>query len=386
MRLLLVVGLVACGDNKGRPATYHLGDPTVYGAATSAEGALLADVNGDGLLDVAYRGTGSIGIMLASPDGTLEAPVVSLDFAAGPFVLGDLNGDAQADLVTIPVEATANVAISQGDGRFVASGSYDLATDLSTKRATNVALADLNLDGAPDLLATLTDGYQGNVSVSVDDGMGGFSLPRSYPAGISPNTTVVADLNGDGRPDLVVANAGVRRIASTYGGSIDLLLGAGDGTLLPPTTVLQEPVDHVEVADVDGDGHLDLVARLSATVRDASRDHVKVLFGDGTGQFEVTEYYVGAFVASHAELVDLDGDDKLDLILRVDEGATIAVLLNAGDRAFALPVFSPTSTPNTPPNSQPGDSLAVGDVNGDAVPDVVLGYRSRILVFPGSRD
>ena len=189
--------------------------------------------------------------------------------------------------------------------------------------------------------------------------------------GNGPNAVAVADLTGAGGPlDMVVANwcTDVNCTASSMG----VLLGNGDGTFKPAVAYGSGGLyaDSVAVADVNGDGKGDiLVANCGfPKITKCANGNVGVLLGNGDGTFKpVVNYSLGAFGAASVALADVNGDGKLDLLVATGSasGSWVGVLLGNGDGTFQAVVTYSTG-------GLTALSVAVADVNGDTKPDLVV--------------
>jgi hypothetical protein len=223
----------------------------------------------------------------------------------------------------------------------------------------SVAIADFNGDGKLDIVTA--NEQSGDASVLLGDGKGGFSpAPGSpFPAGHAPNDIAVGDFNRDGRLDLAFANHETQHLT--------VLLGDGRGRFAPapqsPFTVLVKPHPHgVATADFNGDGNLDLVTDSWA------EDRLELLFGDGKGGFTTPGSYVavGKHPYQRIRAADLDGDGNADIVSTNLEGNNVTILLGDGKGGFRQPVGSPFPCGDSP------FSVAIGDVNGDGIPDLAI--------------
>ena len=223
--------------------------------------------------------------------------------------------------------------------------------------STSSSVGDFNEDRRPDLALVVlseTSPRSQGVSILIGRGDGTFAPQTFYETGLSrPPTTydlVVGDFNEDGRSDLAVASPP---------SNISVLMGRGDGTFGPATTLTLGGIPLALAAgDFDGDGHEDLVATsgLDGTV--------SVILGDGDGTFGAeSKYDTGAYPASVA-VGDLNGDGRLDLAIGNALSADVSILLGRGDGSFdAQNRFLAGAVPL---------SLAIGNVNGNRRPDVAV--------------
>jgi hypothetical protein len=370
----------------------------------------VADVNGDGKLDLIVanyysesqcNANGSVGVLLGNGDGTFQTAVCYSSGGTEPtgIAVADVNGDGKLDILVANVCAGSNCSMFGGDGAIGVllgngDGTFQAAVTYSSGGgdATSVAVADVNGDGKPDLLVANSCDTSGNtcnndpppdgsVSVLLGNGDGTFQPAVSYDSGGKQTLSMaVADINGDGRPDLLVANPCAATSSSCYAslpGSAGVLLGNGDGTFQAAVTYSSsgEAVS-VAVADVNGDGKPDLL------LADGSAD---VLLGNGDGTFQtgVSYYNSDGSPASAIAVGDVNGDGKPDLLVLSSETSPlitglIGVLLGNGDGTF-----QPGVTFNSGGfGGFPGGSVAAADVNGDGKPDVVVAnpYYARDLL------
>jgi hypothetical protein len=240
--------LLGNGDGTFRPAINY--SPTV----SSIEGPLVAaDFNGDGKADLLVGG----GILLGNGDGTFQAPLPIPNFPSfQSVVVGDFNGDGKLDIVT--AGPLLEIALGNGDGSFQPFSPSSNGTFVEPI----LVLGDFNGDGNLDLLV-------GN-SVLLGNGDGTFQSPITVL--FAGNPVAVSDFNGDGIPDLA--------IASGTPNTVNILLGAGDGTfhlVLSYTTsgFLQFPI----AADFNGDGRVDLAGIVNSSYPPA----VAILLGVSSG-------------------------------------------------------------------------------------------------------
>ncbi len=230
--------LLGNGDGTFRPAVTY---PTGYEAMAVA----LGDMNGDGKLDILVGSgysvcgpkecyaAGQIGVLLGNGDGTFQA---ATEYPSGePYpdslVIADLRGDGKLDVaVASQFSSNADVLLGNGDGTLQPVASYGSGGSSDGWRG-GVAVADVNGDGKPDLV--VVNSGSGDVGVLLGNGDGTFQTAQTYGSGCEPWSVAVADVNNDGRPDLLVANSCVYARGGTP--SVGVLLQAGT---TPTTTAL----------------------------------------------------------------------------------------------------------------------------------------------------
>jgi hypothetical protein len=285
----LVVANEQCNGGGGCPGTVGLllgkGDgtfnaPLTYPAGTFPVFVAIADVNADGHADLVVAnlfrrsdeiGGGGVSVLLGNGDGTFQAPVTysSGGGEATSVAIADVNHDGHPDLVVanrlqqggVNYNGAAGVLLGNGDGTFQAPVTYRSS---ETNDITQwVAIADVNADGHPDLVvANYSPTFQyGALGVLLGNGDGTFRAPVSYSSGgLKATSVAIADVNGDGHPDLIVANASLSS-SNYYIGSVSVLPGNGDGTFQAPLRYASggHDADSVAIADLNADGRLDLV-------------------------------------------------------------------------------------------------------------------------------
>ena len=354
--------LLGNGDGTFQP-------PRTLGVGAGPDAIAVADLNGDGKRDlvVANSSDNTVSVLLGNGDGTFRAQVAT-DTGPNPTSLSiaDLNGDSRPDLIVAGTSVEiAQVALGNGDGTFE---SQQTVVSGPTARASAGAVGDLTGNGRQDIV-TLNDLTENDTSISVHlgNGDGTFQPARAFDlatgsAGINGHGAVaIADLNGDGRPDLVVTNS--------VDETIDVLLGNGDGTFraLEPIPVGAEPYS-IAIADLNGDGKQDLV------VANFSTGTVGVFFGNGDGTFQPERTFdLGPYsLPESVAVVDLNGDGKADIIvgaLNTQNGgdASVSVLMGNGDGTF-----QPARKLLDFGSNSDLVALAVADLNGDGKPDIAV--------------
>ncbi len=369
----------------------------------AADSVAIADLKGDGKMDLVVAnecqgssGTcyGEVAVLLGNGDGTFQPAVT---YSTGAYVaysvaVGDVNGDGKPDLVVAnwcqslnqngdcTGDGAVSVFLGNGDGTFQPAVSYSSGGFY----ATSVAIGDLNGDGKLDLVVTNTqeeDGYDGSVSVLLGNGDGTFQAPVSYDSGgFEAASVAIANVNGDGYEDLVVANYCQGNGCYPYNGEVGVLLGNGDGTLQPAVTYNSggEYSYSVALGDLRGNGILDLVVANKFSDNEAPKDYnaVDVLLGNGDGTFQTAVSYPlpsGGYDAVAIRDVSGDGIPDLEVVEECRRLSAhscsgtgeVSVLLGNGDGTFQSPQkFSS--------GGYEGSAIAIGDVNGDGRPDLIV--------------
>jgi beta-lactam-binding protein with PASTA domain len=349
----------------GSPSTFVKGHTSVAVAA--------GDFNLDGNMDLVtgnldgtiswVQGNGQGSFVPQSPI-TVAGSQVQITFVA----VGDFNGDGIPDVVAV-LNNTNQIAILLGNG----NGTFQAPSLVPVGNGpTSVAVGDLNGDGTADLV--VTNYYDGTVSVLLGDGQGNFTAPPgspfpvstvapNYPYGAFPSYVAIGDFNGDGKPDLAVANWG-RQSNNAPGADLSILLGNGDGTFGTPSTISTGHFEMaVAVGDFNGDGKLDLALQGYSA-------WVDILLGNGDGTFGNQSIYsaggtVGLY-SGQATLVlgDFNQDGILDVanLVRSNSASSsddfydgVAVLLGKGDGTFLPATVYPSGS------SGNSTSLAIGN-------------------------
>jgi hypothetical protein len=369
--------------------TRLLGPAAVFPAGSFPQSVAVGDLDGDGRLDLAVANQGDpslgfadAGVSVLLGDGTGSFGVATT-LRAGTYAIAvaiaDLNGDGKQDLAVANFGGpSVSILLGNGDGTFGA------ATDLlltASMNATSIVARDLSGDGKPDLAVTLSNGFSnitpGHVSVLLGNGDGTFGAPADFAVGGTPMAMATGDFDGDGRPDLVVAN--------TLVGSVSVLLGDGAGSFGPALELavgLSEMPASVAAADFDGDGHLDLaLASNSHLTNDAN---VSILLGTGSGSFAApVRHYVDRAQGAYLHAVtcgDLDADGKMDVVVAKERsgpgprGDNLSILLGDGTGALS-PVVRIAPLGVVPA------SVDVADLDGDGRPDLAVTTRDGVTIL-----
>ncbi len=307
------------------------------------------------------------------------APKVNFATGDAPYfvAMGDLDGDGKADLAIVNRnDNNVSVLINTSTG---GTASFAAKVDFTTgDNPHSIAIGDLDGDAKLDLAVTNYDDDTISVLKNTSTtGVPSFSAKVDFATGIFPRSIAVADLDGDGKLDLAVANKGsnvvsVFRNTSISGGALAFAAKVDFATGSGPHSIA--------IGDLDGDGKLDLVVANSIV------DNVSVLQNtsvSGSLNFATKlDFTTGASPRSVA-IADMDGDGKLDLAVTCFGSssflipATVSVLLNTsssgGAPSFATNVDFETGTSFS--------SLSIGDLDGDGKPDLYVAKTSRLFVL-----
>ena len=280
--------------------------------------------------------------------------------------------------------ATAFASLTLTAGLFL-GGCTPLATQLGNpthlpggRSPTSVVAADLNGDGKQDLVLARAWG-RGEVAILLGRGDGTFGNPVQLVGSGAPKAPCIADLNGDGKPDLAISDFSAE-------GTVSVLLGNGDGTFREAVThVIGRSATSVKAADLNGDGKLDLVAVNTRPESNPAAEEIagKLVFmaGHGDGTFEAARLTNLSGTPRGVTLGDWDGDGKMDAMIAVSYGtlSQIIFMRGQGDGSFvdAQRIASTFETLGVAPPV---------DLDKDGKADLVVGVESGTTVYLSNGD
>lgn len=360
----------------------QLEGPPVSAAAGHAPMApAIADLDKDGKLDILVANadsgsssnpSGSLSFFKGNGDGTLraEAHLIGAPLSSNAVVAVDVNGDGWLDAVT--VDGQTNLPSSNGTisvylntsnppGTFTTPESYTTGAPGSL----HLCASDFNGDGHTDIATTSVTTNQ--VSVLLGAESGSFAAPvliSITATGGVQSSIVCHDLNGDGRPDLVVTSPSSARVS--------VLLNQGDGSFTAPvvyTNNVNGQTAGFATGDADGDGTLDLLSNGAAGA------YTFWFKGNGDGTFAAgvgSSTGRSAVIDSALGLVarDFNGDGKLDVyVLRTTPNGSVMPMAGAGNGTFTVGTASTIGT------SPALNSIAAGDMDGNGYEDIVVTNR-----------
>jgi hypothetical protein len=344
------------GDGAGN---FVAGPPFATGPGSFAFGPTIAtgDFNRDGKLDfaVADIGDGAALVFLGNGDGTFPPPIAYLGGGGEELQAADVNGDGILDLVTVNPGSNSgggliSVELGIGDGTF----DYPLTTTI-TAQGSYFALGYFDADNIPDM--AITHPVTGRIRVYHGNGDGTFTEIGLLQSDIGASEIVSADMNGDGHPDLAVAN---------YNGSISVFLGNGDGSFANPLLEGTEAyLWFLAAADVNGDGHPDLLVS-------SSEGHVTTMMGKGDGTLVTSDVNPISQLPVALALGDFRHSGNLDVVVAGE--SIVAFAPGRGDGTFLRPDFALTGMAavfGTP---------TFADFNGDQRPDIAIAEGNSVVL------
>ncbi len=361
-----------------------------FATSASTSSVVAADVNGDGKPDMlaANFASATVGVLLnttATGAGVASfAAQVTFATGRGPLSVAaaDVNGDGKLDMlvanyidnntVSVLLNTTATGAATPS---FAAQVTFATGVGSNSTNPNGMVAADVNGDGKPDML--VANFSSNNVGVLLNTTATGAATPSfaaqaTFATGGNSNPTylAVADLNGDGKPDVLVANQFTNNVGVLFNTTTT---GASTASFAAQVTftVGFRPAS-VAAADVNGDGKPDVL------VANSGNGTVGVLLnGTATGasapSFSSQTTFATGSNPRGVAAADVNGDGKPDLLVANNSGGTVSVLLNTTATGAATPSFAAQATFTTGTNPS---SVAAADVNGDGKPDLVVANTS----------
>jgi hypothetical protein len=288
----------------------------------------------------------------------------------GNIVAADLNNDGKTDIVAACGDNhTLNIFTGRGDGQFdITSGSPLLLSYAPNE----IVIADMNGDGKADLVVGSHDSYR--VLVLMGDGRGNFDTTSSAFVTMRDGSHAhthglgISDLNGDGYPDIVTANSTDNDV------SVMLNSSSGGFTTAPGSPFAVSPAPYpLTIGDVNGDKHPDIVS----TTSERSSRVITVLSGDGHGNFTRQDIPLRTASPWFVTIGDINNDKIADLVMTHSESSELTVLTGSRNGDFREVSGSPFNLGNS------AWHVAIADVNRDTNPDVLAAANNGVRVMLG---
>jgi hypothetical protein len=330
-------------------------------------GVQIADLTGNGIPDIVTANAlgGSVSVLLGNGDGTFQPKRDYLTGGTGPgpgaLVVADLTGNGIPDIATANFyDNTVSVLLGNADGTFQPAATYAVGAG-----PVSIAAGFFGTDSnVPDL--AVVNSPSGTVSVLVNHGDGTFRQHVDYAVGAAPFGIALGDFANTGTQDIAVANF--------QSNTVSLLFGNGDHTFQRATNIaVAGGPDRLVAGDFNNDGNVDL----AVTVAFGNNNAVRVLLGNGTGQFAPPLTFPTGGDPAAIVAADLTNDGYTDLVTANITGHSYTVLMNDG--AWGTPPQDPSTFASTVGQVSPEQPLrsllplsgnparhpaAVGDADG----------------------
>ncbi len=360
-----------------------------FNTLNSPAAIVSADVNGDGFPDLVEIGQDqTIAVLINKGDGTFKSPLEYYVAGNSPTALAvaDLRHDGKLDIIVVNnVDNTISVLLGKGDGTFVApTADEQLAGTVKAAPVYAVgsgpvalAIGDMNGDGIPDVLVANLNAD--TISILRGNGDGTFKTQTTVPTGRGPIFVALGDMTNSGRLDILVNN--------NFDDTLGVILNKGASIYAPMTTIKLGPQlpttlpQMMVVGDFNHDGKQDVIT----TTAEADGQTVLYFTGRGDGTFNKGRSFTTGLQTTYLAVADVNGDGFQDMIAGSLANGTIRVLLGNSNGGFQIDADYPASGIADAFSVQ---AFTVANFRGSGKPDIALinttGSFIQVLYNDGS--